>query len=35
MSSSSTFDPQTESLLTVGEVAEILKVHPQTVRNWI
>ncbi len=27
--------PEREELLTVEEVAEYLKVNPQTVRNWI
>ena len=34
-SSSSTFSPAPESCLTTAEVAEILKLHPQTIRNWI
>jgi excisionase family DNA binding protein len=25
----------TDSLLTVGDIARILKLNPQTVRNWI
>lgn len=26
--------PQQEGLLTVGEVAEFLHIHPNTVRRW-
>jgi excisionase family DNA binding protein len=28
-------DPSANSLLTVDEIARILKLNPQTVRNWI
>ena len=28
-------NPQTDELLTVAEIADILKINPQTVRNWI
>lgn len=27
--------PSEESFLTVAEIAELLKVHRQTIRNWL
>jgi hypothetical protein len=28
-------DPMPDDFMTVAEVAEVLKLNPQTVRNWI